>query len=325
MDAAAADFQIPPDSPHARVCPSPCRAPRPRCWPEARPRFRTSLRWIRTQTLTVTCGPGAPQFAPIPGTPLQYAVNTPSSVIKVSDSSYYACQGGVWFSAAAPTGIWRVASYVPKVIYTIPPSSPLYPVTFVYVYNAVGVAQTAPQPTPAPRPEQTYQTFSAQEMSAGDRANLYNGYMTGYAGTYYGQWGGAAYGTGYYSPGYYGSLGAYTFYGYPQTYGNYNDTTFARDRAEIGNGGPSAQFDPSTGTYTRTGPPSGQHYGPPGNATSIVTSADNNVYADPGGVFREQQGAWQIYSGAAGWTSAPSVPQAVTHDAAARAKHPTAG
>jgi hypothetical protein len=45
--------------------------------------------------VTVTYA-GEPQFKPIPGTSLQYAVNTSFDVIRVGDL-YYVCFQGVWF------------------------------------------------------------------------------------------------------------------------------------------------------------------------------------------------------------------------------------
>ena len=45
---------------------------------------------------------------------------------------------GVWFTAASFDGPWRVASWVAPILYTIPPSSPYYFVTFVRIYGANG-------------------------------------------------------------------------------------------------------------------------------------------------------------------------------------------
>ena len=73
---------------------------------------------------------GDPQFKPIEGTSLSYAANTPDKVIKVGDV-YYLCLQGVWFLSSTPQGPWHIASSVPQVIYTIPPSSPVYNVTYV--------------------------------------------------------------------------------------------------------------------------------------------------------------------------------------------------
>ncbi len=73
---------------------------------------------------------GPPEFAPITGTSLQYATNTVDKVIQVGDV-YYLCLQGVWFMSTTPNGPWTTASSVPQVIYTIPPSSPVYNVTYV--------------------------------------------------------------------------------------------------------------------------------------------------------------------------------------------------
>ncbi len=73
---------------------------------------------------------GDPQFAPIEGTSLSYATNTADKVIRVGDV-YYLCLQGVWFMSPNAQGPWTTASSVPQVIYTIPPSSPVYNVTYV--------------------------------------------------------------------------------------------------------------------------------------------------------------------------------------------------
>ena len=44
-------------------------------------------------------------------------------------------QDAVWFTAPAAGGPWAVATSVPSVIYTIPPSSPLHYVTYVRIYE----------------------------------------------------------------------------------------------------------------------------------------------------------------------------------------------
>jgi hypothetical protein len=78
---------------------------------------------------------GAPQLRPIDGTPLQYVANTPVPVIRVESKSWFACQNGVWFTAPSANGPWEVAIKVPAVIYSIPPSSPVYYVVFSRIYN----------------------------------------------------------------------------------------------------------------------------------------------------------------------------------------------
>ena len=77
---------------------------------------------------------GPPQFVVIPSTTMYYAVNTPEKVIRVG-SVYYLCFQGIWFVSSNPNGPWRTADSVPAVIYTIPPASPMYNVTYVIVSN----------------------------------------------------------------------------------------------------------------------------------------------------------------------------------------------
>jgi hypothetical protein len=78
---------------------------------------------------------GAPQFRPIEGTSLEYAVNTANDVIHAR-SRYYACHNGVWFVGETPEGPWAVADTIPAEIYQIPPSCPLFHDRYVYVYGA---------------------------------------------------------------------------------------------------------------------------------------------------------------------------------------------
>jgi hypothetical protein len=78
---------------------------------------------------------GEPQFKPIDGTGLTYAVNTAAAVIW-SGGRYYACDQGIWYDSASATGPWTVSTSIPDEIYTIPPSSPHYNVTYVKVYES---------------------------------------------------------------------------------------------------------------------------------------------------------------------------------------------
>jgi len=114
---------------------------------------------------------GQPDFQPIAGTTMTYAVNSATPVIYVPGNTYYACQGAVWFAGGLPTGPWTVAASVPDIIYTIPPSSPIYNVTYVRVYG-----------------------FSPSVV--------YVGYTPGYYGTVVSSDGVVVYGTGYVYPPY---------------------------------------------------------------------------------------------------------------------------
>ncbi|HET6256375.1 MAG TPA: hypothetical protein VFE32_20035 [Puia sp.] len=77
---------------------------------------------------------GDPQFAPVQGTDMQYAINTGSSVIQ-ENGVYYSVDNGVWFQAPSPNGPWTVATERPADVDAIPPTSPLYNVKYVYVYD----------------------------------------------------------------------------------------------------------------------------------------------------------------------------------------------
>jgi hypothetical protein len=77
---------------------------------------------------------GAAELKPIPGTSLLYVFNSPQPIIMVSANQWYAVQAGVWFTAPGLQGPWTVATSIPVAIYSIPPSSPLFYVTFVQIY-----------------------------------------------------------------------------------------------------------------------------------------------------------------------------------------------
>ena len=134
-------------------------------------------------TLAVTYD-GTPQFKPIAGTPLLYAINTATPVIEVDSHSYYSVENGVWFVSTSPSGPWVVATSVPPIIYSIPVSSPLHYVTYAQVYGS-----------------------TADEV--------YVGYTPGYLGTEVCPDNVVVYGTGWYYPPY---LGSY-WVGWPCTYG----------------------------------------------------------------------------------------------------------
>jgi hypothetical protein len=127
---------------------------------------------------------GPPQFKQIEETSLKYAANTQTPVIQVEPHSYFAVQNGVWFTSNSPEGPWTVATRVPAVIYSIPPSSPLYYVTYVRIYDST--------------PE-----------------TVYTGYTPGYLGSYCCSDGVVVYGTGYYYTPWIGSV----WYGPPVTFG----------------------------------------------------------------------------------------------------------
>lgn len=77
---------------------------------------------------------GDPQFAPIEGTDLQYAMNSDAEVI-LADGRYYACDQGVWYVSDFPDGPWAVSDTRPIGVEDIPPSCPVYDVRYVYIYD----------------------------------------------------------------------------------------------------------------------------------------------------------------------------------------------
>jgi hypothetical protein len=295
---------------------------------------------------------GAPEWKPIEGTSLAYARNTPYDVLKAGDG-YYLCFQAVWFVGKSPEGPWELAEKVPGEVYQIPPSSPVYPTSYVYVYDT----------------DPTYVSY---------------GYYPGYYGDYY-AWGVMAFGTGWY----YGSYiydDDYWSYGY--TYGAgtwYNERTGTYGRSVVGYGpyggaGRAAAYNPTTGTYARGAAAYGEYrsgawaeaYNPrtgttartvqgsnvygnwgstsvvrgddwvnaarvsgsAGSAAAVRTSSggsavvargDNNVYVGKDGqVYRrsESGGGWQQYDGGQ-WNSAASradssTVQSLNRDAEAR-------
>src|SRR5580765_1281667 len=166
---------------------------------------------------------GQPQFEPIPGSRLAYAVNSDAQVI-LADGRYFACDQGVWYVASDPQGPWQVSVDRPVGVDDIPPSCPVYDVRYVYVYDVT--------------PEW-----------------VYFGYLPGYLGCYP-YYGTVVFGTGYrYRP----WLGPRYFYPRPWTWGlfpRYNPWlsrwsfgfTYARGFMRVGfnwySGAPRAIHDP---------------------------------------------------------------------------------
>jgi hypothetical protein len=213
---------------------------------------------------------GPPEFVLIEGTSMSYAVNTQQKVIRVGDI-YYLCLQGLWFVSTSPQGPWQTAQTVPQQIYSIPPSSPVYNVTYV--------TQTA---TPD--------------------GNVQASYTAGYMGAFVmGAAAGAvvAGGTGYYYPPVYAyPPGGYPVYHpYPATYGAmpyYNSATGAYGVSQTaygpyGSATRTASYNPYTGTYGRTASAStaygsaavGQAYNPYTGAYG-ATKQGSNAYSQWG-------------------------------------------
>ena len=215
---------------------------------------------------------GAPQFVPIPGTPMQYAVNTSFNVIQTGEG-YFSCYQGAWFAAPAAAGPWTLTPTVPAVVYTIPPSSPAYPCTYIRVY--------------ASTPETvTY------------------GYTAGYTMSYVSA-GVIVYGTGYYYPPYIYPAPIPIYYPYPYSYAGatyYNSTTgaWAQGGAIYGPYGGVAKagyaYNPNTGAYAQ----GGAIYGPNGGAGAF------SAYNPSTGSYAHGSAVWgpDGASGNASWYNA---------------------
>jgi len=289
------DFaQIPPDSPPAQVLPS----------VPGTEEAKDAVMMAQVPT-SITVNPaaaaaqasvtysGAPQFAPIPGTSLTYATNTPQKVIQVGDL-YYLCLQGIWFLSTSPQGPWQTAQSVPQVIYTIPPSSPVYNVTYV---------------TQVAAPDGTVQAS----------------YTAGYVGAFIvGVAVGAvvAGGTGYYYPPYiyHPAYGYPAYYHYPATYGStsyYHSSTGAYGVSQTaygpyGSASRSASYNPYTGTSTHTAsvstPYGSAHAGTaynPYTGASAASHQGSNGYSSWGSsaVSKNGQSAYsQHYTTAQGTT-----------------------
>lgn len=165
-DALPADFsRIPPTSLAGAVLPAVAGTP------QAKEAVAENA-IPQTATIPLKNGPtfaatydGAPQFVNEPGTSLARAVNASVPIVRVG-SAYYALKAGIWFTAPQPTGPWTLATSVPQAIYSIPPTSPIYFVTFVRIYGS----------TPN---------------------SIFEGYTPGYLGAISSQGGTVVYGTGY--------------------------------------------------------------------------------------------------------------------------------
>ncbi|MND61324.1 hypothetical protein D3C80_525800 [compost metagenome] len=223
---------------------------------------------------------GTPVFKPISGTSLQYATNTQEKVIKVGDL-YYLCFQGVWFMSTTATGPWKTADSVPKEIYTIPPSSPVYNVTYVTQTNA----------TP---------TTVESSTTGGYLGVFVIGMALGACLTY---------GTGYYYPPYvyWGPYPYPVYRPWPCTYGAgvvYNPWTGGyvagrRVYGPYGAAGTSAWYNPVTGRYGRSASVQGWYGGRtvaqaynPWTGGYAATSQGHNAYAQWGSSVATRGGQW---------------------------------
>ena len=219
--AIPAEFaQIPVDSPMAKVLVSVPGTPQADEALIANSIPQTATITRSEAKLTVVYD-GEATFVPIEGTSMTYARNTSAPVIKVADHQYYSVEAGVWFKAPTPQGPWRVAEFVPEVIYTIPASSPLHYVTYAKVYG------------------------STEDV-------VYVGYTPGYYGTVVSSdTSTVVYGTGWnYTP----YVSTTAWYGYPYSYGVGAGFTWASDSGWSFSFGYSYSYYPYYPYYPWWGP-----------------------------------------------------------------------
>lgn len=189
---------------------------------------------IADLSCNVVYNDGSPRFSPIAGTSMQYATNTPFQVI-AADGQYYCCHEGVWFNSPGPGGPWAVSTSVPGVIYTIPPSSPVYNTTYVQVYGS----------TPSTVVVGYTGGYTGQYVAANGVLMFGAGLATGallagdsccWGPCYY------SYGCGACYNGFWGAYGGACHY-----YGPYGSAAWG------------ARYNPATGTYSRAGYASGPY------------------------------------------------------------------
>ena len=208
---------------------------------------------------------GPPRFAPVPGTSMLYAVNTNTYVLQIK-SAFYACEGGAWFVATSALGPWLLAEAVPPVVYTIPATSPVYPVTYVRIYAGTPAVVTF--------------GFTA-------------GYTLGYVST-----GVLVYGTGFYYPPVIIAGPVPIYYPYPYTYAGavwYNPATgaWARGGVVYGPYGGAVKggsyYNPTTGAWAH----GAAVYGPYGGAGAW------SAYNPSTGSYAHGSASWANGSGTA--------------------------
>ncbi len=299
---------------------------------------------------------GTPRFAPISGTSMTFATNASVPIINVADA-YYAVRAGVWFTAAQATGPWTVATSVPDVIYTIPPSSPVYYVTYVRIYDfnddIVHEGYTPGYLGTAVSPSGTvvygtgysytswigdvwYQAPVTYGVAASPVFNQQVGYTYAFAvGLGTPSWTQPYWKGAYFNPGYWG--------GYPccgtvaaNVYLRWNSVDGAKVRSKNVNskgpiqmtpapsGGGSRAYDQTPGPMAYTGRTAGNGMNagappPPARTPQWQPySLPNVYYADPSGqVYRQDGSSWQQNSGNS-WSNAPGDTSSLDQEAQAR-------
>ena len=280
-------------------------------------------------SLTVTYD-GPPNFSDIAGTSVAYATNTATPVLRAA-GAYYACDNGVWFTSASAAGPWAVADTIPtSVIKQIPPSSPVYNLTYVEIYGStpevVYVGYT-------PGYMWTYPYYGVPVYGTGWHYVAHYGAVYyprpvtyGVAVSYnpYAGWGvGTTWATGFFAFGVGVAVGRGGYYPPGGYRGCYNCTINVggggRNNVNIGNsvgGGRGRPGNrPSAGTRPSTRPSTNNLYNRPENRTrnadrstrdaasrqmgaNRTARGSNNVFADRNGdVHRRTSGGWESRQG----------------------------
>jgi hypothetical protein len=291
----------------------------------------------QTATVPLKNGPkftpnldGPPQYSPIPGTALSYINNSSVPIIQVAPNALYAVTAGVWFTAAQLTGPWKVAASIPPVIYTIPPSSPIYYVIYVRIYEAtpevvyVGYTPGYLGTVVAPYGTVVYGTGYAYSpwignvwyappytygVAAAPIYNPYVGFTYGFAvGLATAAWMEPYWGGAYYHPGYWGGYGCCASAS-ANVYGHWGNTTYSGTRSWYAGGGVAGTT--ASGNYynNRTGTSGSYNAGKQynaytGNATRAYDRTANGAAGGSGEAARATN--YNTYSGQRSTASAVS-------------------
>jgi hypothetical protein len=265
---------------------------------------------------------GEPKFQAIEGTTMEYAVNTGESVLHAG-GRYYACHEGAWFVSDDPNGPWIVSDQVPQEVQAIPPSSPMYNVKYVQVYDST--------------PEVVYTGYTPGYLGSYDDGGTVvwgTGYQySGWLGSSYyprpATWGFGAvynpwacrwgYGLPRYNRGFVAAGGAWRgwhgggWWG-PSGYRNWQNTHI--NRANIGNRNVVIN---QNNLYNRGNAVAGQanrNQFQNVQRTNLARNVNNNIYADRNGnVFRQGTQGWQKRDGNAWRTTPPAIPRDISRRA----------
>jgi hypothetical protein len=101
-----------------------------------------AAREIRTVTLNRAGAQPKVSLGAAPGTwtdtgaPGVRWIPSASQPVVETGGSVFCCDSGAWFTAPAASGPWSLCDRVPDAVYAIPPSCPVYPCTYVWVFGS---------------------------------------------------------------------------------------------------------------------------------------------------------------------------------------------